>query len=110
MLGERKQDDFLELCQNKLAEYEATTKDAPGITVIDGWEGGGFGINAALARQLQSPVLLCMDYRTDESHSSVVDRAVRRQQTVPASSQSSTQVHSIQRRMCTVDPCSSAFA
>lgn len=78
MLGERKQDDLLELCQNKLAEYEAPKNDTPShdIIVIDGWQGGGFGINAALARQLQSPVLLCMDYSTDDTPASCFDRAV----------------------------------
>ena len=79
MLGEKKQEDFLEACQNKLAEYEARRPDLPShdMIVIDGWQGGGFVMNAALSRQLNAPMLLCMEYEADESPSSCFDRAVR---------------------------------
>lgn len=78
MLGEKKQEEFLEACQNKLADYEAPRNEKPShdMVVIDGWQGGGFGINAALAKQLNAPVLLCIEYVADESPSSCFDRAV----------------------------------
>lgn len=78
MLAEKRQDEFLEMCQNKLADYEASQNGVAGhdITVIDGWQGGGFGVNAALAKQLESPMLLCVDYIAEESPSSCFDRVV----------------------------------
>ena len=78
MLGEKKQDEFLEACQSKLTEYEARRNDLPShdMIVIDGWQGGGFFMNAALSRQLQAPMLLCMEYESDERASSCFDRAV----------------------------------
>lgn len=73
MIGEKHQENFLDACQSKLDDYGAD-KD---VVIINGWQRGGFSINAALARQFDSPVLLCMDYVGGDTPASCFDRAVR---------------------------------
>jgi adenine/guanine phosphoribosyltransferase-like PRPP-binding protein len=79
MIGEGHQERFLDACETKLEEY-AADKD---VVVINGWQRGGFSINAALARQFDAPVLLCMDYVDGDTPSSCLDRAVRASNTLP---------------------------
>lgn len=80
MLAERKHADVVELCYNKLSEYQAG-KD---LVVINGWRQGGLSFNADLATHLDAPVLLSMDLTPGEPTSSVYERAVRRRPNSPA--------------------------
>jgi hypothetical protein len=73
MLASGRHKDFIELCDNKLSEYQ-TGHD---LIVINGWRAGGFAINAELAVHLDAPVVLSMDYMRGESPQGCYDRAVR---------------------------------
>lgn len=72
MLQQKDQAGFLEACQNKLADYQQEND----IVVVDGWRRGGLSINAALAKHIDAPLLLCTEYFHSDTPKRCLERAV----------------------------------
>lgn len=72
MLADGKHNDLLDICYQRLIEYQQDRD----IVIINGWRSGGFAFNAQMASHLDAPAILVLDYLDNESATSAYDRAM----------------------------------